>query len=351
MTQDFLPDLEPAELGLTLAGTPLPDFAEPICAPHGTTPPRRPGSVRRTMSIDVHWPEGFARPGHYLGRCRDARTDDPAQRPDLLAEAELRAVIADRTILSITAEPSPAGLPALVGARAGGHLRQALVEALPQEKAQGTPLHLLIDDLAGASFVSGWAYTRWHDDWANLFADLPKPQMTGVCMGLRRGSPGLDEDGTAVPSDNVPRVEPLPNPADPHGWHALPDWPGMAFRRARRIDVWREGDAIAVEALFQDSATAPDGGARLAIHEYLLHARIGPDGRLARLEATPGTLPYAVCRAAPANTVALLGVPARDLREEVLARLRRTAGCTHLNDALRALAEVEVLAAALPGPD
>ena len=35
--------------------------------------------------------------------------------------------------------------------------------------------------------------------------------------------------------------------------------------------------------------------------------------------------------------------PLPELREKVLVELRGTAGCTHLNDALRALAEVPVL--------
>ena len=38
----------------------------------------------------------------------------------------------------------------------------------------------------------------------------------------------------------------------------------------------------------------------------------------------------------------------RELRTEVLDRIQNTDCCTHLNDALRALAEVPVLAASLP---
>ena len=66
--------------------------------------------------------------------------------------------------------------------------------------------------------------------------------------------------------------------------------------------------------------------------------------------ARPGTLPYKECRAAPVNVDALVGVPLVDLRNEVLLTLRKTAGCTHLNDMLRALAEVPALASHLPDP-
>ncbi|MDE2618649.1 MAG: DUF2889 domain-containing protein [Sphingomonadales bacterium] len=342
-------DLPPAARGLSLTGAPLPIFAEPINAPHGPTPPRRPGSVRRTMSIDAHWPEGFAAPGHYLGRCRDVRTPAAGGAPEVLAEAELRVIAAGREIRAITASPAPEGLERLVGLRAGGHLRLGMAEVIPGEKAAGTPLYLLLDDLAGATFVSNWAYTRWHDDWAALMTDGPgSTVMEGVCIGFRPGADSLFPGGAPRPSTNVTRVAPLVHPDDPAGWHALPVFPGMTFRRARCIELWREGDAVVVDAMFQDSASAPDGGDRFCVHEYRLGARFGPDGLLRALDAVPGTLPYASCRAAPVNNAVLIGAPVRDLREVVLDRLKRTGGCTHLNDALRALAECEALARDLP---
>ena len=46
--------------------------------------------------------------------------------------------------------------------------------------------------------------------------------------------------------------------------------------------------------------------------------------------------------AAAPNAAWLAGASARDLRSEVLERLQRTNCCTHLNDALRSLAEVPV---------
>ena len=45
----------------------------------------------------------------------------------------------------------------------------------------------------------------------------------------------------------------------------------------------------------------------------------------------------------------LLDTPLPELRDKVLAELKGTAGCTHLNDALRALAEVPVLVQHLRG--
>jgi hypothetical protein len=54
-------------------------------------------------------------------------------------------------------------------------------------------------------------------------------------------------------------------------------------------------------------------------------------------------LPFVECTSAPANLTRLIGAPLPELRDRVLAELRGTAGCTHLNDALRALADVPAL--------
>ena len=61
----------------------------------------------------------------------------------------------------------------------------------------------------------------------------------------------------------------LRNPADPLGWHELPESDGPGFRRARRIDVSQDpgSSVIRIDAAFQDSAKRRDGS-RVAIHEY-----------------------------------------------------------------------------------
>jgi hypothetical protein len=64
---------------------------------------------------------------------------------------------------------------------------------------------------------------------------------------------------------------------------------------------------------------------------------------LVALEADPRVLPYRECPTAAGNVQRLIGAPLAVLREQVLVDLRGTAGCTHLNDALRALAEVPAL--------
>jgi len=91
-------------------------------------------------------------------------------------------------------------------------------------------------------------------------------------------------------------------------------------------------------------AMLTDGG-RTAVHEYHLTATADPASlRLLSVEAEPRVLPFTECPAAAPNVERLLGTPLPELRDRVLVELRGTAGCTHLNDALRALAEVPILA-------
>ena len=201
--------------------------------------------------------------------------------------------------------------------------------------------------MAGATLISAWAFAPWN---AKGTASPERVNarirsMEGVCIGFRPGSSALELDGNSGIVANHVAVLPLPHPDDPVGWHEMIERDRINFRRARRIDVWRDGDLLRIDSMFQDSAGAPGGG-RVAIHQYRLTATADASTQtLLSIEATPGTLPFRECLAAPVNLPALLGTPLVELRSAVLNRLRKTAGCTHLNDMVRALAEVPMLAA------
>jgi hypothetical protein len=157
-----------------------------------------------------------------------------------------------------------------------------------------------------------------------------------ICAGLRTGSSGL-----SMAADGIDAGQ-LRDPADLGGWHEFPAAPGAGMRRARRIDVSCD-TLIRIDAHFQDSATTPDG-ARAALHEYRIRATADPVSlELLSVEAEPRVLPFAECPAAAANVRRLVGKSLSQLRETVLNELRGIAGCTHLNDALRALADVPLL--------
>lgn len=329
---------------IPLARTDLP------AAPHvsaGPAPVRRPGSVRRTSSIDATWPEGRRGSVVFDGRARDIRTPAQGSPLEVLAQDRVRAVLSpDRTIREIRSEPPRANIERLIGARGGGKLRSALDDALPDEVAAGSPLSLLIDDFAGASLVLGWAWRRWPSadpssapDPALIAARVAK--MEGICTGFAAGSTAVT-DSTGTYQSFAP-VEPLARVDDPAGWHDMPDAPGVTGRRARRIDLWREGDLICIDAMFQDSAAMPEGG-RVAVHEYSLQLEANAaTGLITRINAQPRVLPYQECPGAIANLDKILGLHLSSLRTAVIERLSGTLGCTHLNDALRSLAETPLL--------
>jgi hypothetical protein len=316
------------------------------------TPPRRvPGSVRRTSTLLMSFPGGVGAPMQIVGRCRDLHTRAGGEAVVLaLADVHARATL-DRRIEAITAHPDADGVQRLVGARGGNDLRAAIDSAVPEHVLGGTPLHLLLDDLAGGTLIGGFAFFLWRDALAELrerMGTQPPRQMQGICAGFRPGSSALNADGTMSNIEhNIVPTPPLVDPDDPAGWHELDPPPAIATRRARRIDVQTDGDRLVVDAMFRDNSWLPDG-TEIAVHEYSLDATADrATGVLTSVRAEPRVLPYRECPAAAPNATRLVGQPLRGLRATVLATLRDTDCCTHLNDALRALAEVPVLAANL----
>jgi hypothetical protein len=300
----------------------------------------------------MSWPDGLGTDLHLKGRARDLLTPVDGE-PSVVNEADLYAVTGrERDIKRIEADPAPDALELLVGNRAGGNLRKAIAAELPEESANGTPLHLLLDDLAGSTLISGFVFVRWLDHLPEMRERFtkapPNRQMVDICSGFQSGSSALRPDGSIVHNQNTAYPGPLADPNDPLGWHELDEPPVPAMRRARRIDVWDENGILGIDAMFRDSAWDPDGR-ELVVHEYqLLGQADRASGVLRSITAVPRVLPYAECPAAAPNASWMAGTELRVMRTEVLARLQKTDCCTHLNDALRSLAEVPVLAAALP---
>jgi hypothetical protein len=303
--------------------------------------------VRRTSTIDMTWPGGFGTELRLDGHCRDAVTHATADPPIVVDEATATVGIGgNRTITSISAEPDAPGLRDLVGCRGGGYLRAALAEFVPEQLDGGTPLYLLLDDISGASLIAGFAWSQWTDRWMSSDAGRPaRPDMEGVCIGFAPGGSALVEIRRGEMTHRTQAVPPLVNADDRHGWHELTELPEVSMRRARRIDVWRDpvDGTIMIDSGFQDSAGNPDHG-RVAVHEYVLRATADPDTMtLTSVDPDARILPYLTCPDAVQTATIVVGTPLAELRSTVLERLARTNGCTHLNDALRALAEVPVL--------
>ncbi len=285
-----------------------------------------------------------------LGRARDVVTPAAGGAPVVLAEDGFTALIRpDRIIAAIEAMPVRPALADLIGQSGSGGFRARLKLTVPEERDGATPLYLVLDDIPGASLVSGWAWSQWDADWLDKArASLPDSEFSrrvmqreGICIAHAPGSSALDPNSPARQPGDTP-VPDLRHPDDPQGWHEFPATDCVGFRRARRIDIVLD-DRIRVDSAFQDSANTPQGG-RMAVHEYRLSVTADPQTlRLTSIDAEPRVLPHPECPSAVAGLERLIGTKMPELREKVLAELRGVAGCTHLNDAMRALAEVPAL--------
>jgi len=314
----------------------------------GKPPARRPGSIRRTTTIDTRWPDGLAKPRVMIGRGRDLITPLNGQ-PSVVAEGGFDMLCSPgRDILELQTTPPHPNSNAMVGVRAGGASRTKLAESLGD--LRGTVLFQLLDDFAGASLVAPWVWSNWTPDWPPTEGNKgpARAQMENICTGFTAGSSSFDEDGhvNMVIQSSAP-VEDLNDPADPFSWHDLMEPGGPEMRRARRLDVWREGGVLKADAGFQDSGTTPSGGRR-AVHEYRVHAEVDEQsGLLTQIKAIPLILPFAECPGAVLQLHRLVGQPVVELRSAVAVTLPGILGCTHLNDVVRSLADVPTLARAL----
>lgn len=317
---------------------------ELVCNPKGHAPVRRPNSVRRTSTLDSTWPDGHGTNMHIEGRCRDLITRADIADHEVARYDEMSAELNPERLIK-NVRSSRVDLSALVGARGGGHLRAVLDEKIHEERVNGTPLYLLLDDISGVSLVSGWAWSRWDLGWMedSDFDNFEsrRTMMENVCTGFATGNSALTE---VRPPDNNPQVVPLPNPEDLLSWHELPTVKHAGFRRARRIDVWVADKAIQIDVGFQDSASDPELD-RVAIHEYHVTGSADLETlELTRIDAIPHVLPFPECPGAIANIQKMIGTSLLDMRARVIETLPGVLGCTHLNDVLRSLAEVPSLA-------
>jgi hypothetical protein len=81
--------------------------------PIGPAPLRQPGSVRRTTSIDMTWPEGRGRPLLLSGRARDLLTPADGGAARVLAADEMEVLVSpERVILSMETQPPRPGAAA-----------------------------------------------------------------------------------------------------------------------------------------------------------------------------------------------------------------------------------------------
>lgn len=318
-----------------------------VLGPAQPTPPRRLGSVRRTSTIDMNWPRGLDQGVHCEGTCRDLVTTTSGETWVVDLATVTADISPERFYEALSSIPDRPALQELIGARGAAGSRTKMGQLIAEDKEQGTALYLLMDDIPAAGLISGQIRSEW-------IAPGDRPPFTGglgmfdnICTGHAAGSAHFGTDGSVMAVQQTRAVPPLKDPRDPLGWNEhAPDGREPSMRRARRIDVWMEDGEIHIHSFFQDSGINPDG-VRFAVHEYTLTATADLDGVLTSITAEPRVLPYDTCPAAVLNVSRMVGAGLPEFRSTVIRTLPGILGCTHLNDMLRSLAEVPILASSL----
>jgi hypothetical protein len=305
--------------------------------PVQTWPPFAVGALRRTSTIDTHQ-AGTGRSDVDL-RARDA-VGRGRGTGDVLGRVGVRAHLAERVIEDIAADPQDDRLVQLAGSRVGPGFRATVGKLIPDEVAQAGLLHLLLDDWVGAALVSGYA-VQHAAITLNIEEKLPAgtaDHMAGICAGFA-------EDASLVPyakrNGTIPSVHgPVAPPLDPDGIHSVEPLRPHGMRRFRRLDLMPNGD---FDAHFRDSHV--DGaGIETIVHEYTVEGSIDASTRtVTSVAASVRVLPWQECPGAIGSAARIRGMTLSEMRDRVRGEFVGTTTCTHLNDTLRAVADLDAL--------
>lgn len=274
----------------------------------------------------------------------------------VLAEAVVRVAFgATRTIESAVVDPEVGDPTLLVGSGPGRGFRKAIAAAFPLATDRSSLAYFLVEDLTTTPLLSTFALSR-RAETQGLFVELssgPVSAMEGVCAGYRPGGLAMElRRQNSQRSQNVAVISAHRTDDTEAAWYGLAAPEGLSMCRRRLIDVWPDADGFRVEAGFRDQSWELDGR-EAVVHEYELQARIGAGQpmTLDAVAATPRVIPYPDCPGAANEIDRLVGLPLAQLRERVLEELRGVESCTHLNDMIRALAELPDLVDATAAPE
>lgn len=310
--------------------------------PVATWPPLVAGMVRRTSTIDTH-PVGAAGSDVDL-RARDiaVRTPDTA---DVVGEVRVRAHLAQRVIDSI--DSRDARLNRLIGSRVGPGFRSTVAELLPDERPDSL-LHLLLDDWVGAALVSGYALQH-RAITAGVEEPLPPgtaDRMAGICAGF---APDAALVEFARRAGTIPSVHgPVAPPLEYGGLHSVEPLRVHGMRRLRRLDLRTARDGSAdFDAHFRDSHVDGDE-VETVVHEYTVAGTVDVVTRtVTAISADYHVLPWQECPGAIGSAYRVRGMTIAEIRDRVRGEFVGTGTCTHLNDTLRAIGDLEALLSGL----
>jgi hypothetical protein len=333
---------------------------QPVRDPLQAVPALGPGTLRRTMHLDVGPPASWSSRGQQLevsGAARDIRAagaggagglgaGGAAEGLEVLSTGAVRARFDPaRVLVSLDTDPDTPWAEQMVGTRAGGGFRRHLDQVAPQDSGASL-VRQLLEDLPAAALISGYASLRLARRLGSQPGELTPPgvldRMTDMCSGWRGGGTAIKSiaSGRGVPIQDTP-VAPDLTGDDPLAWHSIPmlelDW--MRRRRLVDVDLDDDNSGARIWAMFRDTVGEEDG-TEMVLHEYGISGRLVRDGDgmvLTALEADPRVLPFIECPAAASHVDTLVGKRLSDLPRIVPEVIIGIASCTHLNDLLRSM--------------
>jgi hypothetical protein len=320
--------------------------------PVAGTPPRAPGSIRRTTTADISFPHGIGYSVTADVRGQDVHTTAAGHAEVTDAFAVTFTIDpGTTTIVAVDIAAANESLDALVGLPMRGGFAKRLMELLPGDSASRSLRYSAIENVGGAYLVSGYAGLRTGTKaMTPEHAQLAAEMQADVCIGWAADGPVI-ETIKSTGQNAVPfgPAAPTLEGDDPLGWHEQARLAPTSVRRRRRTDVSAatDGHGLQVEHHFRDSYADID--TEQVMHEYLVHARFDDQRRVAELRVDPRVLPWRECPGAVASAQHIVGVALDEIAAEVHNQLTGVTTCTHLNSTLRALADVRTLGLILTG--
>ena len=314
--------------------------------PVQTSAPLVTGALRRTSSIDTH-------PAEAGDSDVDLRAHDVVARQDVvdvLDEVQVRAHLSQRVIDDISSSTHDGRLAPLLGSRVGPGFRSAVGKLLPEEAQRASLLNLLLDDWVGAALVSGYA-VQHAAIVLGVEEKLPAgtaDNMAGICAGFAPEASLVAyarRNGT-IPSVHGPVAPPLDIEGD--GLHAMEPLRAHGMRRFRRLDL-RPVDttsadySVGFDAHFRDSHVDGDG-VETIVHEYTVAGSVDTSTRtITTVSADVRVLPWQECPGAIGSATRVRGMTLSEMRNRIRGEFVGTSTCTHLNDTLRAIGDLDAL--------
>jgi hypothetical protein len=301
----------------------------------------RPGTLRRTSTIDTH-PDGPSGANVDL-RARDVIVDGSGA-VDVVDDVVVRARLTDRAIDEI--DGADERLSRLTGSRVGPGFRSIVGTVLGRDVERSTLLALLLDDWAGASLVSGYSTQHAAITFGTeqKLPDGVADRMAGICAGfaLDASLVGYARRHDMIPCVHGPLAPLLTDDSD--AMHAVEPLRAHGMRRMRRMDVNPHDDAsVTFDAHFRDTHV-DEAGVETIVHEYTVVGAVDLVAEtVTSVAAEPRVLPWQECPAAIGSASRIRGMRLSDLRSRVRTEFVGESTCTHLNDTLRALGDLGAL--------